>query len=392
MPTSRPATTIPAALTLACLSNAPAVAQNRPGDDGAQAVAAEQAVVQAVTPEQGDEGERKADFIIAPAPFASPTNGMGLAVGAVALYNPNGTPHQWVTGGGLAWTTRGTRAIAAIHQMSSRTDAFRLKAQAGYSDQEAKYYGAGEADGDRGDPLPLENKKLGIKLEVTWRLLENVYAGVRYNLVTNHAVPNEDEDEAPSATPPPPEDELDSVLSMIGPTLVYDTRDDHTQPRSGVLVSAGWLFGIDALGNSYAHEKLTLAASAYFDLSPRTVIAAGATMCSATGDVPYYDLCLFGSGANLRGYPSGRYRDRASWAVQAEVRRQLSSRWGGTFFVGVGGIAASPGDFIDDGNLLPAMGVGVRYRLFKDNDAHIRLDFGRGKNDHGIYLGFGEAF
>lgn len=103
-------------------------------------------------------------------------------------------------------------------------------------------------------------------------------------------------------------------------------------------------------------------------------------------------MCLFGSKAALRGYPTGRYRDRASWAAQVELRRRVSKRWGGTAFLGVGGIAPSASGLLGEGNVLPAAGIGVRYLPFKDNDVHLRLDVAAGKNDYGVYLGIGEAF
>ena len=78
--------------------------------------------------------------------------------------------------------------------------------------------------------------------------------------------------------------------------------------------------------------------------------------------------------------------------MQGEVRHRFTERWGGVVFAGLGGIAPSAGDLIEDGNLLPAGGIGARYRPFKGNDVQLRVDLALGKNDHGIYVGIGEAF
>jgi hemolysin activation/secretion protein len=150
--------------------------------------------------------------------------------------------------------------------------------------------------------------------------------------------------------------------------------------------------GHGGFGDSFEHNKLTLAGSAYIPFGTETVFATNATLCSTGGDVPYYDLCLFGSGGVLRGYLSGRYRDRASWAVQGEFRHHFTSRWGAAAFLGFGGIAPSAGDFLRNSTILPAAGVGLRYRPFKDNDIHLRLDVAVGKTEPGVYLGIGEAF
>lgn len=95
----------------------------------------------------------------------------------------------------------------------------------------------------------------------------------------------------------------------------------HCPP--GLSTRTNWLFGVKALGDSFSHNKLWLAGNAYFASGPKTVLAVRGTHCAAGGDVPYYDLCQFGAGADLHGYPAGRYRDRASWTVQAELRQHI---------------------------------------------------------------------
>ncbi len=371
-----------ATVLAAVASAAPARAQDERGD--AAATEAPDA--------PSDRGSRKPQIIFAPVPFSSPSSGTGLAAGVVAFYNPNDTPHQWITGGGVVWTSRGTKGIAAFHKMASRLDTFRLNATASFLDQESHFFGIGEEAGDRGDALTLQDKQFNIKATTTLRVFPNGFAGVRYQLGTHNARSDENPDEPPSLTPPPPADELDSTLSMIGPAFTYDTTDSQTQPRRGVEVDASWIFGFDLLGNTFDHDKLLTEAHAYFSVSARTVLASSAQFCSAHGDVPYYNLCMFGASADLRGYETGRYRDRSSWALQGEIRHQFKPRWGGVAFLGVGGIAPSAGDLLDDSNLLPAGGIGARYRPFKTNDVQLRVDVAVGKNDHGVYVGIGEAF
>lgn len=377
-----------AALTLAAIA-LPARAQMGPADEAAQAAAETPVEAEATETPAPDKKKKKTDLLFAPVPFSSPTTGAGIAGGVVAFYNPNDGPHQWVSGGGIVWTSRGSKGIGLFHKMSSADDRFRVSATASYFDARENFYGIGEEDGDRGDALDLVNKKLSLQVRAQMRAFRHGYVGIRYRLVSNDARPEAD---AVSSTPPPPADQLHSTLSMAGPIVAYDTRDNHDQPRRGLNLSASWIFGLTALGDSYDHDKLQLNGSAYFPVGAETILATNAALCSANGDVPYYDLCLFGSNGVLRGYPSGRYRDGASWAVQGELRHHIAKRWGGVAFVGVGGIAPQLGDLLDDGNLLPAAGIGVRYRPFKDNDVQLRLDLAVGKDAHGVYLGIGEAF
>lgn len=365
--------------------SSPAFAQSDPAND--------EAVAPAPLPDGEAQPDRpkkkKADLLIAPAPLADPANGSGFVAGAIVFYNPNNAPQQWMSGGGIVYTTRGTKGAGTFHTMSFDQDRWRVSANASYFDARQDYYGVGVEAGDRGEILDLDSKQLTIQLEGLMRIFPQAYLGVRYRLFSVRAEPQD----PPSATlPPPPADQLHSTMSAIGPSFAYDTRDSATQPHRGVYVTAVWQFGFQALGDSFSHNKLRVAGNVYLPAGQGTVLAVRGSFCSAGGDVPYYDLCLFGSSNDLRGYPSGRYRDRASWAAQAELRQHVTGRWGAVAFFGMGGIAPSLGDIAERGNILPAAGVGLRYRPFKDNDVQLRVDFGLGKNDHGVYVGIAEAF
>lgn len=375
---------ISALACVALIAGSPAAAQTNPLDDETEAHVAAAAAQAGEAAAPG----KKVDLLIAPVPFSSPATGAGLAGGAVAFYNPNGEPNQWTSGGGIVWTSLGTRGIAAFHSMSFGGDRVRIAAVASYFDARDNFYGIGAQAGDRGHALELANKRVNLRLQAQTLVFPHGYLGVQYRLVTADAKANQDIGQ----TPLPPPDQLNSMISTLGPQFAYDTRDSSKQPHKGVKLSASWMFGIPALGDDFNHNKLYLSGSAYFPFGSDTVFATNAVLCSAGGDVPFYDLCMFGSGNALRGYPSGRYRDRASWAVQGELRHRISPRWGGVAFFGYGGIAPSVGDFLSNGNVLPAAGIGARYRPFKNNDVHLRLDVAVGKNVKGVYLGIGEAF
>lgn len=334
------------------------------------------------------QAKKKVDLLIAPVPFSSPASGAGIAGGAVAFYNPNNAPSQWVSGGGVVWTSRGTRGLAAFHSMSFGEDRIRFSAIGSYFDARDSYYGIGADDGDRGEALVLANKRFTLGVKAQTRIFPNGYLGVQYRFVSTNAHANGEV----TTTPLPPADELNSHLSMLGPQFSYDTRDSSTQPHQGLNLNASWLFGAPAIGDSFRHNKLALSGSAYFPFGSQTVFATNATLCAAAGDVPFNDMCMFGASNALRGYLTGRYRDRASWAMQGELRHRLSSRWGGVAFFGYGGIALGVSNFFSKGNVLPGAGAGLRYRPFKGNDVQLRLDMAVGKNTTGVYLGIGEAF
>ena len=114
-------------------------------------------------------------------------------------------------------------------------------------------------------------------------------------------------------------------------------------------------------------------------------------MCSANGSVPFYDLCLYGTDSDVRGYTGGQFQNRRMFAAQAEYRRELPKRFGVVAFGGVGGVERKWNNFRLD-TLLPAAGVGLRFKLDKKNHINYRVDFAVGREGHTLSIGVGEAF
>lgn len=344
--------------------------------------------------EDADEQDKKAahphrDLLIVPLPLSRPSTGTGLALGAVMFQNPKHEPQQWVTGAGALYTDKGAKGLAFFHSMSLGQDRIRIRALAAYTDARAYYYGIGGAAGEAGQRRIYDNRDLQFQLQAQVRVLPHTHLGLRWRFADSRwKNPRGDVDQVAA----PPGEELDSTLSMIGPTVSYDTRDSALQPHSGTYAAATWLVGAGFLGNSFGHTRLQVLGNWYVPMRKTTVLATRVATCAVTGHVPFNNLCDFGSGADLRGYESGRYRDRASWAAQAEVRQHLGGRFGGVAFFGVGGIAPSFGDVLDDSTLLPSAGVGVRYQPFRKNDVNLRLDVAVGWHGPGVYLGIAEAF
>ena len=113
--------------------------------------------------------------------------------------------------------------------------------------------------------------------------------------------------------------------------------------------------------------------------------------CSANNTVPFYDHCLYAANNDLRGYTAGEFQNRRMFATQMEYRMELPRRLGLVAFGGIGGIARRWNEFRAD-ELLPAVGVGLRFKLDKKNHINYRIDFAVGREGHTLSIGVGEAF
>ncbi len=107
---------------------------------------------------------------------------------AVAFYNPNSTPQQWITGGGVVWTSRGTKGIAAFHKMvvDRATPSGSTRRPRSWT-RRTTSSGSARTAGDRGDALTLQDKQFNVKATATFRVFANGFAGVRYQLGTHDA-------------------------------------------------------------------------------------------------------------------------------------------------------------------------------------------------------------
>ncbi|MGK6355938.1 BamA/TamA family outer membrane protein [Sphingomonas sp. DT-207] len=334
--------------------------------------------------------------MVAPIPVSNPAFGTGLAATAVLFYNPNRASQPWISGIGGGYTSTKSWGVGAFHSMSAAGDRVRALAFAGYGEVNLNFYGIGPNAGSAGVSVDLHDKAFMGLADGEFKIfrkgfLRHLYLGARYlYLDINASV------DLPSLPPDSPVQipsqlQRESKISMIGPAFTFDSRDNSTNPRKGVYATGSKLYGVEWLGSDFTHNKLQFAGNAYFPLGT-AVVGVRKQLCGASDDAPYYDLCMFGQQGDLRGYETGRYRDGASWAIQAEVRQHLFGRFGGAVFGGVGGIAENTKAIWKHSTVLASGGVGLRYLASKSSNVNLRADVAWGKDGPAFYFGIGEAF
>ncbi|MEM9987493.1 MAG: hypothetical protein AAF804_20565, partial [Bacteroidota bacterium] len=110
--------------------------------------------------------------------------------------------------------------------------------------------------------------------------------------------------------------------------------------------------------------------------------------------IPFNLLSLLGNESLLRGYYTGRFRDRQYLATQIEYRFlpfPFSKRIGGSAFFGMGTVAPTLGD-LRLNQLKPAGGLGIRVLLFPEKDIFVRLEVAMTPEGPNFYFFTGEAF
>jgi outer membrane protein assembly factor BamA len=173
--------------------------------------------------------------------------------------------------------------------------------------------------------------------------------------------------------------------------IEYDSRDNRFNPSGGRLFNATWSNSEEAIGSDFDFSAGKADYNLYHQIKEGKVIAARGTLCMTPGNAPFYALCKFGQGVDLRGYFGGRFRDERMATIQAEYRWRFAKKWGAVAFAGFGEVAESWSEFnIDD--VLPSAGVGVRFKISSTTGLNLSVDYAVGKDSDAWYFYVGESF
>lgn len=186
--------------------------------------------------------------------------------------------------------------------------------------------------------------------------------------------------------------------------LVYDTRRPATKYATQTLDGAGWLArghfgitrGIDKDPSHYYSYGGEV--QRYFDLYEGTrtlalramVDAVGGTDGRSDGRISFIDLPRLGGSEYLRGYPTGRFRDRAVVLATTEYAWAVMNNASAFLFVDVGQALAS---YADAPDTKIRVGYGGGLQLHTRNTFLMRVQLARSREgDLAFNLVFSPAF
>ncbi len=217
-------------------------------------------------------------------------------------------------------------------------------------------------------------------LQAERRVAKSFYVGLRYRYNRSRTT-----FDIPVDYDPP-----EVTYSGLGPVLSFDSRDSVFGPRRGWLIKLDTVINHDVFGSARDYTILEAAANAYFTLPKGAVLAGRIFARAGVGDVPFEEQAVM-VGTDLRGYSSGKYRGEQKYTVQAEYRRTLFKKIGAVAFGGFGWVADDISR-IRLANILPSIGIGVRYLMIPAYGINVGIDFAVGKDDTAFYFRIGEAF
>ncbi len=179
-------------------------------------------------------------------------------------------------------------------------------------------------------------------------------------------------------------DETDYANSL-GIATMFDSKDNQYTPSKGVMAAARLTSNPDWMGNDSTFTKLMLFANYYHPFQPGMILASRVTANIGIGGVPFVSQSYVGN-KDLRGYTKGEYRGNQTYAAQTEFRWNFYRRLGAVGFFGLA-MTIDP-----KSQLLPAGGVGIRYKILPQYNINAGVDVAVGKDDWGLYFRITEAF
>ena len=323
-------------------------------------------------------------FVPAAIPVIDPTIGEGLAAGGALLYPMDQESPDSMTAFGGFYTGNKSWGIGALQKFRMVEDRLRLKGILAYGDLRLKYYGIG---GDDDFVIPLRQRGLIGVAEAQYAVVKNLFIGpvFRYMHIKSAFDLSNEPPEAINGLI------LDSKVTSIGLSTTWDTRDDQFWPTQGWRIKGIIYLSKRQLDRDPHYQTYDVSLTKYLQIRDNQVLVLRGRVRVAAGNVPFYDLSSVGSSKDIRGYVNGQYRDKILLAGQAEYRWTIREPWGVVAFAGLAQVTDTISDFPWD-DLLPSVGVGLRFMVSKEKRINLSVDYARGRDSDGFYFYVGESF
>ncbi len=180
-------------------------------------------------------------------------------------------------------------------------------------------------------------------------------------------------------------------VNGFGPTFLFDSRDNGLISHKGWYNEASINFHGKATFSQFDFTNITVNSRKFIPVRKTSIWASEIYLNFNIGDLPFRSNPAIGGARFLRGYYTGRFRDKNLIFYQTEIRIPIYWKFGIVAFAGMGQVAPDIKSFSFEGMKYTA-GGGIRFLLSKKENANIRLDYGFTKEGGGFYMIFGESF
>ena len=289
-------------------------------------------------------------------------------------------------------TTKSQKNIKLLTDIWTKENEYHILSELRYRDWPFNFYGLGSdtwsVDEDR-----LEQKLIRAKLDIEKNIAENLYIGLN---TTFEYFKFQDRDLGGIFDQPEVMGKEGGQYLAIGASSLYDNRNNTTYTTKGIYARIKYAYAPNFWGDDNFTGNLLETDLRGFQALSKDITLAGQILYRGTygNNTPFYTFRDLGGDMTMRGYYSGRYKDKNYLTAQAEVRYRFMPRFGVVGFAGTGSTFSKQHDI----RLVPSYGAGIRYFFSLEHNSTIRFDYAFGerrpgeKRQSGFYLSISEAF
>jgi hypothetical protein len=181
---------------------------------------------------------------------------------------------------------------------------------------------------------------------------------------------------------------MNSVVSTLSPTVVFDSRDNAFTPTKGINAELTLKYSAKWLGSSDDYNVIKGKFYGYQPITPRLFSGWRFESSSLLGDAPFYAYPF----VSLRGIPAMRYQSDNTMVAETEWRYNVYKRLSLVAFTGTGKAFQSFNSF-SDSEWAYTVGTGFRYEIARRLGTHMGIDFAWGNaKDFAFYIVFGSSW
>ncbi len=332
--------------------------------------------------EDTDYGFRNGSFIVAPIPFSNPTIGAGVVLGAGYLFSLDSQSKPSVIAVAALASDNDSKAYGFTLNLYFDNNRWQFESMFGQADLHYDLYtGIGI--------VPITQDGVLGRVSLSYGMTSEISFGT-----TMRYLDTKIDVDVPGLPPlPPPYNRfLAAELLNLGVISEWDSRDDTLYPTSGTHWQFEATRGIFLDDSRPDYNKAFLNYTHYRKTGSSGVFVARASTCASSPEAPFYDQCALGGSDSFRGFSITQFLDLRSVSLQAEYRHQLSPRFGGVAFAGVGMVGPHYRE-LDVGGIHAAVGLGLRYRLSQKYPLDMSLDATHNSLDENqLYIYVGQRF
>lgn len=259
--------------------------------------------------------------------------------------------------------------------------------EARYRNYPDRYYGVGNFTLEDAEETYAYDL-LRFQSRVSRQLVKNVYLGVDYEISKYYNMTLQQGKSLENSNIVGTKGGINSGLGVV---FMIDTRDNVVSASKGFFLQTSAYVFDKNLGGDFNYNNYNFTFNKYFAINQKMVIATNTVMNLNTGEVPFINLARAGGHSILRGYAQYRFRDYNFIASQVEYRYMFLKKLGVAAFAGLGDVF-NKSDDLDADLLKYSLGGGVRIALDAKEKINLRVDYGVGRDNTGVYVSVTEAF